>query len=80
MIVSSCPVNCHSAKVSLIKLLLFSITTPTYLMVLTAKRGHDSSPIADSVFPIILGLSVLLAFYADQQQWGELLELSMTSK
>ncbi|KAI4211335.1 MAG: hypothetical protein LQ351_005890 [Letrouitia transgressa] len=48
-------------------LLLFSITTPTYILLLAASQSKPNS-IDVLVTQILLG-SVYLAFTADQQQW-----------
>jgi steroid 5-alpha reductase family enzyme len=51
--------------------LLFLITTPTYVMLLAS---HIPSPekmsSADIIFARVLMGLVLLEFFADQQQWG----------
>jgi hypothetical protein len=50
-------------------ILLFLISTPTYILLLVEKLGVDIARM-DNVFPrILLGL-VLVEFFADQQQWG----------
>ena len=51
------------------QVLLFLITTPTYILLLAAKG--NSFPTADVVFSRALGALVFLAFYADGQQWSE---------
>ncbi len=53
------------------KILLFLITTPTYLMVLDAAKPQKPSSSADLTYPIMLCAFVCLEFYADQQQWGK---------
>lgn len=51
--------------------LLFLITTPTYVILL-GERFQKPLDMADTVFPrLLLGL-VLLEFFADGQQWGKL--------
>ncbi|KAL6713421.1 hypothetical protein ACLMJK_008886 [Lecanora helva] len=50
-------------------LLLFSITTPTYILLLAAKVTASSFPIGDLIFSRALGGLVFLAFYADEEQW-----------
>ena len=51
------------------QVLLFLITTPTYILLLAAKG--NSFQTADVVFSRTLGALVFLAFYADGQQWSE---------
>ena len=51
------------------QVLLFLITTPTYVLLLASKT--NGSPTADLVFSRALGAVVFLAFYADGQQWSE---------
>jgi steroid 5-alpha reductase family enzyme len=49
--------------------LLFLITTPTYVMLL-ASRFSGKMATADIISArVIMGL-ILVAFFADQQQWG----------
>jgi steroid 5-alpha reductase family enzyme len=50
-------------------LLLFAITTPTYVILLAARSGEALST-ADTVFVRALMGLVLIEFFADQQQWG----------
>lgn len=51
------------------QVLLFLITTPTYILLLASKT--NVSPTADLVFSRALGAVVFLAYYADGQQWSE---------
>ena len=51
-------------------LLLFFITTPTYVLVLAARFGAQMDS-ADLVFSRLLMGLVLLEFFADQQQWSK---------
>ena len=51
------------------KVLLFLITTPTYVLLLASKT--NMSPTADLVFSRALGAVVFLAYYADGQQWSK---------
>ena len=53
------------------KLLLFAVTTPTYLMVLNAAKSQQSPPSGDLTYPLIQLALVYLAYEADQQQWGQ---------
>ena len=46
------------------------ITTPTYLLLVAAKNNTTSFPAADLIFSRGLGIFVLLAYYADGQQWS----------
>ncbi|MCJ1366570.1 hypothetical protein MMC16_005699 [Acarospora aff. strigata] len=57
--------------ISLIQsLLLFSVATPTYIILLASRlRGNDFTT-ADLIFSRVLVGLVLLAFFADQQQWN----------
>ena len=52
------------------KFLLFSVTLPTYLMVLDAAKPQQSPPAGDFIYPILQFAFVYLAYEADQQQWG----------
>lgn len=49
--------------------LLFSVATPTYVILL-ASRFSEKMSTADTVFVRGLMGLVLLEFFADQQQWG----------
>lgn len=50
-------------------ILLFLVTTPTYVILLTVRAGEKMAT-SDSIFArVLLGL-VLLEWFADQQQWG----------
>ncbi|KAI9717734.1 MAG: hypothetical protein M1812_004463 [Candelaria pacifica] len=51
-------------------LLLFSITTPTYALLLASKITGNESTTADLLFSRGLVGCVLMAFFADQQQWN----------
>ena len=51
-------------------ILLFLITTPTYVMVLAARLGETMST-SDVVFARALMGLVLVEVFADQQQWSE---------
>ncbi|KAK0124343.1 hypothetical protein ONS95_009312 [Cadophora gregata] len=50
-------------------ILLFLITTPTYVMLLAGRIGGGLTT-ADMVFVRVLMALVLLEFFADQQQWN----------
>lgn len=52
-------------------MLLFSITTPTYILLLASRLTASEYQTADLVFSRGLMGLVLLAFFADQQQWRE---------
>lgn len=56
--------------ISLIQsVLLFVITTPSYVILLASKLGAETG-LTDTIFPrVLLGL-VMLTYFADQQQWG----------
>jgi steroid 5-alpha reductase family enzyme len=58
-------------KTNIGKILLFLITTPTYLMVLDAAKPQKPFSSADLIYPIMLCACVCFEFYADQQQWGK---------
>lgn len=49
--------------------LLFMLTTPTYVILLAARLGENFST-ADMVFARLLMGLVLVEFFADQQQWS----------
>lgn len=49
--------------------LLFSLTMPTYVLLLTAKLGVQSAGVDSFFVRVLLGL-VLVEFFADQQQWN----------
>jgi len=49
--------------------LLFLISTPTYVMLLAARLGEKMET-SDIIFARVLMALVLLEFFADQQQWG----------
>ncbi|KAI9050076.1 hypothetical protein LZ554_006220 [Drepanopeziza brunnea f. sp. 'monogermtubi'] len=49
--------------------LLFAITTPTYILLLAARLGQEFST-SDIIFARLLMALVLLEFFADQQQWN----------
>ncbi|KAI9698294.1 MAG: hypothetical protein M1820_007564 [Bogoriella megaspora] len=49
--------------------LLFSITSPTYVLLIASRLSPDKLTFADTVFVRILMALVLLEFFADQQQW-----------
>jgi steroid 5-alpha reductase family enzyme len=51
-------------------ILLFLITTPTYVMVLSARIGVEMNT-GDLAFARVLMGLVLLEFFADQQQWSK---------
>lgn len=51
--------------------LLFLITTPTYVMILAARLGEKMST-ADVIFARVLMGLVLVELFADQQQWSKL--------
>ncbi|KUJ20976.1 DUF1295-domain-containing protein [Mollisia scopiformis] len=51
-------------------LLLFLITTPSYVLLLTTRLGEKMST-ADTVFARVLMGLVLVEFFADQQQWSK---------
>lgn len=52
------------------QVLLFTITTPTYLLLLTSSIVKPD--MTDMVFGQFMLIAVFLAFIADQQQWGTL--------
>lgn len=51
-------------------LLLFIITTPTYVLLLAGKLGSPFGA-GDLIFARILMGLVLISFFADQQQWSK---------
>jgi steroid 5-alpha reductase family enzyme len=56
-------------------ILLFLITTPTYVMVVAARLGETMST-SDVVFARALMGLVLVEVFADQQQWSKFLSES----
>jgi steroid 5-alpha reductase family enzyme len=50
--------------------LLFLITTPTYVILLTGRLGEKMST-SDTIFARVLMGLVLVEFFADQQQWSK---------
>ena len=51
-------------------LLLLSITTPTYIIMLASGVTGDEATTADLIFSRLLVGLVLVEFFADQQQWS----------
>ncbi|KAF1996543.1 DUF1295-domain-containing protein [Amniculicola lignicola CBS 123094] len=51
-------------------LLLFLITTPTYILLLSARLTGNTLTTYDSLFPKLIFALVLVEFFADQQQWA----------
>ena len=58
------------------QVLLFLVTTPTYVLLLSTK-SESVWTTADVVFSRGWGFLVFVAFYADGQQWSELMHLSV---
>ncbi|KAJ4304837.1 hypothetical protein N0V90_000365 [Kalmusia sp. IMI 367209] len=50
-------------------ILLFAITTPTYILLLCSRITGNELTTWDSVFSKLIFLLVLVEFFADQQQW-----------
>ncbi|KAI9774419.1 MAG: hypothetical protein M1840_004313 [Geoglossum simile] len=50
-------------------ILLFLITTPTYILLLASKIVGDDSTLIDLIFSRVLTGLVLFEWFADQQQW-----------
>lgn len=50
-------------------ILLFLISTPTYVMLLTARFG-EAMKTSDIIYARFLMGLVLVEFFADQQQWS----------
>ena len=55
------------------QVLLLLITTPGYIMLVSAKGIGDTAAMPDVIFSRIMGLLVFIAFLADEQQWREFL-------
>ncbi|KAF2802961.1 DUF1295-domain-containing protein [Mytilinidion resinicola] len=51
-------------------LLLFAITTPTYIILLTSRVIGSEMGTVDNVFSRLMFFLVLVEFFADQQQWN----------
>ncbi|KAJ9668269.1 hypothetical protein H2201_001699 [Coniosporium apollinis] len=51
-------------------ILLWAITTPTYVLLLTSRLSGPEATTSDIVFSRALMLLVLATFFADQQQWN----------
>ena len=49
--------------------LLFLITTPAYVMLVSAKGIGDTAALPDVIFSRSIGLLILVAYIADTQQW-----------
>ena len=63
----------HSWKILMFtQVLLFLVTTPTYLLLLAANKTVASYTVADTVFPRVLAGLVFLSYLADGQQWSKL--------
>ena len=62
------------------QILLFSVSWPTYVLVLASKfQGQDYS-ITDLIFSRLFVGFVILAYFADQQQWGKSLNYPLCTK
>jgi steroid 5-alpha reductase family enzyme len=59
-------------------ILAFSITTPTYILVLAARLS-DETDTTDIAFPCILVALVMVEWIADQQQWSKCLSTTFKS-
>ena len=55
----------------MLQLLLFSITTPTYIFLLCAEGTTGHYETADLIFSRLIGILVFIAFLADNQQWSK---------
>ncbi|OCK82258.1 DUF1295-domain-containing protein [Lepidopterella palustris CBS 459.81] len=51
-------------------LLLFAITTPTYILLLASHLTGDGMTTTDSIFSRTMFALVVIEFFADQQQWN----------
>jgi len=51
-------------------LLLFAITTPTYIVLLVSRLNGDEMGTVDNVFSRLMFFLVVVEFFADQQQWN----------
>ncbi|OAG06490.1 DUF1295-domain-containing protein [Paraphaeosphaeria sporulosa] len=51
-------------------ILLFAITTPTYILLLCSRLTGDEFTFYDSIFSKLIFAIVLIEFFADQQQWN----------
>jgi steroid 5-alpha reductase family enzyme len=51
-------------------ILLFLISTPTYVMLLTARIDDEMSSVDIMIARLLMGL-IMVEFFADQQQWGK---------
>lgn len=63
-----------------VQFLLFSITTPTYVLMLCSRLTGADMSFPDIVFARILMALVLFEFFADGQQWGKSLLLLSLSR
>lgn len=52
------------------QILLFAITTPTYVLLLNSRITGDHLTFCDSLFSKLIFMFVLVEFFADQQQWN----------
>lgn len=53
------------------QILLLSVASPAYLLLLTANKTQGTSSLSDIVFPTALVSAVFLAYWADSQQWSK---------
>ena len=60
-----------SVLMALVQVLLFSISMPTYLMVLASRKSENHLDNGDIAFSGAMIAFVALSFLADQQQWSE---------
>ncbi|ORY12499.1 hypothetical protein BCR34DRAFT_482456 [Clohesyomyces aquaticus] len=51
-------------------LLLFAITTPTYVLLLTARVNGDTMSTYDNLFSRLMFFLVIFEYFADQAQWN----------
>ncbi|KAF2176452.1 DUF1295-domain-containing protein [Zopfia rhizophila CBS 207.26] len=51
-------------------LLLFAITTPTYILLLAARLTGNGMSTFDNLFSRLIFSFIILEFFADQQQWN----------
>ena len=53
----------------MLQILLWVITSPTYVLLLTSRITGDTFSSYDSIFSKVMFALVILEFFADQQQW-----------
>ena len=59
------------AALIILQILLFSITFPTYLLLLAARLTGEGLTTLDLIFSSTITVLIALSATADQQQWSE---------